>query len=395
MRSIFATQGLQRVLDSLPHARLVGGAVRDTLARRPVTDIDLATPDRPDEVMQALKQARIASIPTGLAHGTITAVSKGRHFEITTLRRDTATDGRHASVAWTDDWREDAARRDFTINAMFMDREGQVFDYFNGRGDLTQGRVRFVGDPTARIAEDYLRILRFFRFWARYGRGEADAEAMQAIAAGVSGLAILSAERVWSEIKRILSAPDPTKAFWLMQLLGVLKAVLPEGADPARLATLVAGGAPADPLLRFAALAPGDLPAMTARLKMSNAETERLESMRVALPLMPDADDDAVRRQLALYPAPVLIERSWLAGGFGADWDRLRARLETMERPVFPLLGRDARALGAPAGAVIGAALRETEAWWLAGGCRADTEACRQVLAAALRRLTVAAGPAS
>ena len=194
---------------ALPEARVVGGAVRDALAGRAVTDIDLATPRTPEQVTEALQAAAIRAVPTGIEHGTVTAVVDGRGFEVTTLRRDVETDGRHAVVAFTDDWRADAARRDFTINAMSMTRTGEVFDYFGGISDLHAGVVRFVGDPAIRIAEDYLRILRFFRFFARYGRGAADTAALAAIRGGVPGLARLSVERVWSELARILRRPIP------------------------------------------------------------------------------------------------------------------------------------------------------------------------------------------
>ena len=222
---------------ALPEARVVGGAVRDALAGRPITDIDLATPRTPEQVTKALQEAGIRVVPTGIDHGTVTAVLGERSFEITTLRRDVETDGRHAVVAFTDDWRTDAARRDFTINAMSMARDGEVFDYFGGIADLRAGIVRFVGDPATRIAEDHLRILRYFRFFARYSAGPADAAALAAIRAGASGLGKLSAERVWSELSRILAVPDPRAAVALMADLGVMDAVLPEGADAARAGT--------------------------------------------------------------------------------------------------------------------------------------------------------------
>ena len=182
-----ADPALVAVMAVLPEARVVGGAVRDTLAGRLVTEIDLATPREPDQVVHALQAAGIRTVPTGLEHGTVTAVVDGRGFEITTLRRDVETDGRHATVAFTDDWRADAARRDFSINALSMTRDGAVFDYFDGVADLRAGRVRFVGDPATRIAEDYLRILRFFRFFSRYATGAADHAALSAIRAGGTG----------------------------------------------------------------------------------------------------------------------------------------------------------------------------------------------------------------
>ncbi|HJS85477.1 MAG TPA: CCA tRNA nucleotidyltransferase, partial [Acetobacteraceae bacterium] len=225
-------------MEALPEARVVGGAVRDSLLGLPVADIDLATPASPDQVIAALTRAGVRTIPTGLGHGTVTALVDGRGYEITTLRRDVATDGRHAVVAFTDDWRTDAARRDFTLNALSMDRHGAVFDYFGGIADLRAGRIRFVGDPARRIAEDYLRILRFFRFHARYARAPPDGAAIRAIQAGLPGLARLSPERVWSELKRILEAPDPRAALALMARLSVLAATLPEGADLPRLCAM-------------------------------------------------------------------------------------------------------------------------------------------------------------
>jgi poly(A) polymerase len=366
-----ADPALRAVLEALPEARVVGGAVRDALLGKEVADVDLATPRPPEEVTAALQAAGLKAVPTGIDHGTVTAVSGHRGFEVTTLRRDVATDGRHAEVAFTDDWQADAARRDFTINAMSMTRGGDVFDYFSGIDDLRAGRVRFVGRAAKRIAEDYLRVLRFFRFWARYGRGAPDAEAVAAIAAAVPGLARLSAERVWMELKRILAAPDPRGAVALMDRLGVLAAVLPEGAAPARLAALVAAGAPADPILRLAALLDGDAAALAERLKLSGAERDRLLALRAAPALPPDADDAALRRALAEEARDVLTGRVWLAGGNPG----LLARLSAMPVPDFPLRGRDLRAMGVPAGPELGALLQELRGWWLAGGCTGDVRA--------------------
>ena len=241
---------LAALLDVLPEARIVGGAVRDTLAERNFIDVDLASPLPPDAVMRRLDAAGIKAVPTGLAHGTVTAVLPGRAVEITTLRRDVETDGRHAVVAFTDDWREDAARRDFTINALSMTRDGAVFDYFGGLEDLRAGRLRFVGDPAERVAEDYLRVLRFFRCFARYGGDDPDEATLAALRGGVPGLRTLSAERVWHELKRILAAPDPTASAILMDRLGVLAAVLPEDTDVAALSRLVARATPAGGIAR-------------------------------------------------------------------------------------------------------------------------------------------------
>jgi poly(A) polymerase/tRNA nucleotidyltransferase (CCA-adding enzyme) len=362
---------LRAVLAALPGARLVGGCVRDALAGREVADIDLATPLRPDQVMAALRAAGLKAVPTGIDHGTVTAVSGHRGFEVTTLRRDVATDGRHAVVEFTDDWHADAARRDFTINAMSMTPDGAVFDYFDGRADLRDGRVRFVGDAATRIAEDYLRVLRFFRFHARYGRGAPDPAALDAIRAAAPELRRLSAERVWSELKRILAAPDPRAAVALMARLGVLAAVLPEGAMPARLDALVAADAPADPVLRLAALLDGDAAAFAGRLRLANAEAAVLAALRAGGVPDDDADDDALRRALADTPREVLAGRAWLAGRGG----RLRARLAALPAPVFPLHGRDLKAAGVADGPVMGALLRDLRAWWLDTGCTGDARA--------------------
>ena len=372
---------LRRVLAALPEARIAGGAVRDTLAGLPVADIDLATPRRPTEVVATLQRAGIRAVPTGIAHGTITAVSGGRSFEITTLRIDLETDGRHATVAYTDDWQADAARRDFTINALTMTRTGAVYDYFGGAGDLHNGLVRFVGDPAQRIAEDYLRILRFFRFYARYGQGAPDAAAAAAIRNGTPGLAGLSAERVWSELSHILAAPDPRAAVAMMKELGILRAVLPEGANPAHLDRLIAAGAPPESLLRFAALLTGDVIKVAERLHLSTAERDHLMGLRSAPLAQPSTGDAALRRLLADNDPHLLWSRTFLTGEAGPEWRALRQRLLCTPRPVFPLEGRDVLALGLRAGPRVGALLREVRAWWMDGGCTADAAACRAELA--------------
>ncbi|MDE2516399.1 MAG: CCA tRNA nucleotidyltransferase, partial [Rhodospirillales bacterium] len=361
------------ILAALPDARVVGGAVRDTLAGLTPGDIDLATAAPPAAVMAALASAGLRALPTGLAHGTVTALSGGRHFEITTLRRDVATDGRHAEVAFTDDWREDAARRDFTINAMSLGRDGAVFDYFAGLADLRAGRVRFVGRAAQRIAEDRLRILRFFRFHARFGRGPAERATMAAIRADRAGLAALSGERVRQELFALLALPDPTASIAAMARAGLFAvlfavpekgspAAAPEGAahvHPARLARLIAAGAPADPLLRLAALMAGTAPErLVRRLRLSSAEAAYLAALCVAAPATPK-HDAALRRALAEAPAELLIARSFLAeaGGRKGDFAALRARIAAMPRSVFPLRGADALASGIPPGPALGALL--------------------------------------
>jgi poly(A) polymerase/tRNA nucleotidyltransferase (CCA-adding enzyme) len=346
-----ADSALATLWTAIPEARVVGGAVRDRLAGLAVADVDLASPLAPEVVVARLEAAGLRAVPTGLAHGTITALVGARGFEITTLRRDVETDGRHARIAFIDDWREDAARRDFTINAMSMDRDGTVHDYFGGQADLAAGIVRFVGDPALRIAEDYLRILRYFRFFARYARGVPDPAAVAAITSLRAGLLQLSAERVWQEIKKILAAPDPLGALHLMIETGVMATILPEVTALGRLAGMIAAGAPLDPLLRFAALVRVD-DALAARLKLSDAERSRLVSIQAAPLLAPNADDAALRRALADWAADSLIDRGWLADG--ADRAALRSRLGAMARPVFPLKGRDVLALGVTARRAIG-----------------------------------------
>jgi poly(A) polymerase/tRNA nucleotidyltransferase (CCA-adding enzyme) len=371
--AFLADPALQAVMAALPDARIVGGAVRDAVAGRDVADVDLATPRLPADVIAALRAAGLKSAPTGIEHGTVTAIADHRGFEVTTLRRDVATDGRRAVVAFTDDFAEDAARRDFTINAMSMTPAGEVFDYFGGLADLAAGRVRFVGNAAARVAEDFLRILRFFRFFARYGRGVPDAEAMAAIRGGAPGLARLSAERVWSELKRIFAAPDPRATVSLMEESGVLAAVLPEGFSTARLFALLDVGGPADPMLRLAALLDGDAAAVAERLRLSSAEAAFLVALRAGSALPPSAGDDEVRRALADAPRDILLGRAWLAGGDAG----MLARLAAMKVPEFALHGRDLKAAGVPPGPALGALLRDLRDWWVEGGCVADGTALR------------------
>jgi len=379
------------VLAALPGARAVGGCVRDALAGREVHDVDVAAPLPPEEIAARLRQAGLKVVETGLSHGTVTAVLARQPVEVTSLRRDVATDGRHAEVAWTTDWREDAARRDFTINAMSLDAGGRLWDYFGGREDLAAGRVRFVGDPATRLREDYLRALRFFRFQARYGRGEPDPAAMRAIREAVPGLVRLSAERVWMELKRLLEAPDPSDAVAQMAETGVLGAVLPEARELPALRRLVALGAPADPLLRLAALlAPEvDGPALAARLRFSGEEAARLGALRGAAP-DPAADGDDLRRLLAEQPGDQLVMLAWLAEarGLPGDWAGFRARAAGCPRLVLPVQGRDVLALGVPPGPRVGRLLAAVRAWWKAGGCRAGHAECLERL-----RELAAAGP--
>lgn len=385
------------MLAALPGARAVGGCVRDALAGRAVHDVDIAAPLPPEAIAARLREAGLKVFETGLSHGTLTAVLDRSPVEVTALRRDVATDGRHAEVAWTTDWRVDAERRDFTINAMSCDAAGNLWDYFGGRADLAAGRVRFVGEPARRLAEDYLRALRYFRFWARYGRGEPDPAALAAIAAAIPGLLQrIAPERIWMELKRLLEAPDPLPALGLMQSIGLLRAVLPEAGALAPLARLVALGAPADPLLRLAALlaTPADARALAARLRLSAAEAATLAWQAGPADPLPAAPEEAAfRAWLATRPRQEAARELWLAEARdGADRAALRARFAATPTPVLPVQGRDLLALGLAPGPEVGRLLDGLRAWWLEGGCAAPREA---LLAEARRRLGAADGPAA
>ncbi|QHC35805.1 CCA tRNA nucleotidyltransferase [Komagataeibacter xylinus] len=381
---------LGRIWTIIPDARLVGGAVRDLLRGQAVADIDLACAAPPDVVMAKLKAAGVKVVPTGLAHGTVTAVIDRRPFEITTLRRDEETDGRHATVAWTQDWREDAARRDFTINAMSCDSAGVVHDYFGGQADLAAGRVRFVGDARLRITEDALRILRFFRFQARYGRAEPDPQAINAITALAGLIGRLSVERIWSELRRILTGPEVVRTLQQMHDCGVLAHVLPEGCAIARLERLLACGAPHDEaVLLLAALLAGDGREVARRLKLSRAEGGALARTRGMPVPCPGLDGAATLRLLADHAPRDLIWRAWLRqadvlGHPDTAWDALRHQLAHTQPPVFPLNGGDVMNAGCPPGAAVGQVLGQVRHWWLENGCAPDHAACIARLRAVL-----------
>src|SRR3954468_12175730 len=273
--------GMKKLLGALGtdagETRYVGGCVRDTLLGLEVSDVDLATKLTPETVIDRLRKAGIKAVPTGIAHGTVTAVIGGAPVEVTTLRRDVATDGRRATIAFTGDWREDAPRRDFTINALTADPvSSALFDYFGGVADLEARRVRFIGAPLRRIAEDHLRILRFFRFHARFGGGEPDRAGIEACAERANDLMALSRERIADELLKLLALPDPAPTVALMIARGILKPVLPEIESADRLPGLVAaerkGGIAAEPIRRLAALLPSDpelAGAVAARLRLS------------------------------------------------------------------------------------------------------------------------------
>lgn len=368
-----ARDGLPSLLDALGAAegrtRYVGGAVRDTLAGIAVQDIDLATSLAPEETIKRVRAAGFKAIPTGLAHGTVTAILPGGHpVEVTTLRRDVTTDGRRATVAFTDDWREDAARRDFTINALSADpASGAVHDYFGGVEDLAAGRVRFIGDPLTRIAEDHLRILRFFRFHARFGAGAPEAEGLAACIARANDLMALSRERIADELLKLLALPDPVATARLMADRGILRPVLPEidAEGPDRLARLIArearlGIAPTG-LRRLAALLPRD-PALAlqigTRLKLSNVARAFLALC--AAPLAP-APPRVIGWRHPREASDLILLADWPE----AMIDAALATLATWERPRFPLKGGDLVALGIGPGPRVAAALQAIEREWV------------------------------
>ena len=363
-------------------ARFAGGPVRDALLGRPVTDIDIATIHPPEEVVRRLDAAGIAVVPTGLAHGTVTAIIAPRHFEITTLRRDVETFGRHARVVFTQDWAEDASRRDFTMNALYLDEEGRVFDYVGGLADLRAGRVRFVGDARQRIREDVLRLLRFYRFSAHYARAPADPEGRAAAHELKDLLPTLSAERVQGEILKLLAAPDPVATLTLMVEDGVLEKILPEARSLALLAALVPLEPAPDPVRRLAALVAHDAASAEAasrRLKLTAAERARV--VAIAAPpaaIVLAADETAQRRALyrlgaSRYSDLVLMRAA--AGGMGARAKALLDLAAAWRKPRFPLKGADLVARGLAPGPEVGKILGEVEAWWEAGDFRADRKA--------------------
>ena len=341
-------------------ARYVGGAVRDTLLGLDVSDIDIATIHAPETVIDRLEAARIKAIPTGIAHGTITAVSQGTVVEVTTLRRDLETDGRHATVAFTDDWREDAARRDFTMNALSSDPvTGEVHDYFGGLADLEAGRVRFIGDPFQRIAEDHLRILRFFRFHARFG-DEIDASGLAACVARANDLMALSRERIAAELLKLLVAKGAVETLALMVDRGILKPVLPEtdAAAVDRLTRLAGAEAQSgivpDAIRRLAVLVP---PAAAddvgARLKLSNAQRKRL------IAASGGPGDEGPRALVYRVGIEQATDRLLIAGA-GVD------AIDGFAPPRLPLSGGALVARGLAKGPDVARALRGIETQWIA-----------------------------
>ncbi len=349
-------------------ARVAGGAVRDALLGFPVADIDLATTLSPQAVTAACAAAGLKVVPTGIDHGTVTVVSDHQPYEITTLRHDIETDGRRAKVQYTDDWQADAWRRDFTMNALYCDERGKTYDFTNGYRDILKKRIRFAGKPSQRIAEDYLRILRFFRFHARFGKGTPDKAALAACIRQRKGLDGLSAERIRQEMFKLLAAPGAVPTLKLMHKHGILKWLLPYTEDWRVLARL-----PPDPVLRLAVLA-ADPRAMQERWRLSKTEANRIEAILGAMTptpalrpgeqrmvlyrLGPELWRDAVRLGLARARAPL----------DDPAWKRLLRLASRWPIPAMPVTGRDLIAFGMEPGPDMGAVLLRLEDWWLASG---------------------------
>lgn len=376
-----ADEGLRAIVGALEVSGatvlIVGGAVRDALLGRRVGDIDLATPENPETVLKRLRDAGIKSVPTGVDHGTVTAVAGGKPFEITTLRKDVATDGRRAVVAFTDDWAADAARRDFTMNALYCDLRGAVYDPIGeGIADARARRVKFIGDADTRLKEDYLRLLRFFRFHAQLGTGEIDNVALAACARAAAKLETLSGERVWLEAKKLLAASDPAATLDIMAKAGVTEHLFAGGVDIRRMSKLVALEVQlgeCDPVRRLSALRFGYANAdLAERLRLSNEDKERFLALSAPHQgLRADLGPDAARAVMyglgaRRFRDHVLIYQAGEEGKPAAEpWRRFCALSESWTPPVFPLRGADVLEAGASPGKEVGRLLHDLEGWWI------------------------------
>jgi len=371
--------------------RFVGGCVRDALLDRAVKDVDIATPDAPETVIRKLSLADLKSVPTGLKHGTVTAIASGYPYEVTTLRQDVETDGRHAEVAFTDDWVEDAMRRDLTINAIYCDADGTLYDPVGGLADVRAGQVRFVGEAAERIAEDVLRILRFFRFFAHYGQGDIDTEGYAACRKQAHLLHGLSAERVSAELLRTLAADDPAPTFRLMWDAGVLARVLSGAIHLDHLNRLIdiekLVDQP-DPLRRLFALRlpeETEVATLAGHLRLSKTQKQRLSGMaRRPDDLTPEIKDKGLRRILYVTAVQTVLDQAFVkqmldeasSSGSAADWNGLRARVQDWQPRPLPVQGQDVLDLGIPAGPDVGVIVRQLEQWWIECDFRPDRTAC-------------------
>lgn len=363
-------------------ARFVGGCVRNALLMEPVSDIDIATIHAPAEATRLLEAKNIKVVPTGFEHGTVTAVLEGKHFEITTLRVDVATDGRRADVTFTGDWVEDARRRDFTMNALYADLDGRVHDPLGGRDDLTARLVRFIGDPHDRIREDYLRVLRFFRFHAHYGTGEPDAAGLKACAEEKEGLAQLSAERVQTELLKLLGADGAGAALRQMAATGLLSFVLPEATRLDRLEAVVDIEAnqlfTSDPVLRLSSAVELDgagVEVLAARLKLSKKDRDRIRAMQTdETKIVCYLSVREVHKALYLMGVQCFKDRvmfGWATDRKGANamqWRALLAIADSWVRPKLLLNGSMMKAAGVPEGPEMSRVYGEVEEWWVDAG---------------------------
>lgn len=379
-------------------ARVIGGAVRNALMGLPVAEIDIATTALPDEVIRRAGVANLKTAPTGIEHGTVTVIADGSPFEVTTLRRDVETYGRKAKVEFGRDWRADALRRDFTINALSVSRDGRIYDYVKGAADVKARRVRFVGEPSVRIAEDYLRILRFFRFHAAYGHGDLDAAGLHASIVARAGLDTLSRERVRMELMKLLVAPRAAETLTLMTDAGLLTRVLAGVPQLASFADMVAIeaviGAPRDPVRGLAALGvivSEDADRLLDRLRLSNLEHARLRSMSEEWWRVSPAKGQDAARGLLYWLGPVqFVDRvalAWArstAQASDADWRALATLPERWTAPTFPLKAADFIARGMAKGPQLGASLKAAEAAWIAAGFPRDAAALQAIVAGAL-----------
>lgn len=399
-----ATQAVIEALEAKGFAgcaRFVGGCVRNTLLKVEIDDVDIATTLTPDQVTQALEAAGIKVVPTGVDHGTVTAVSQGRPYEITTLRKDVSTDGRRAVVAFTKSWSEDAQRRDFRLNALYADADGRLFDPTGeGIADCLAGRIVFVGDPMTRIREDYLRILRWFRFHAWYGKGDPDQAALTACKALKGMLSGRAAERTQKELLKLLAADDPRAALRLMAATSVLSSVLPQVKALTRFEQLVAIQTEqlfeTDAEIRLAALLPDDavIARDTAeRLRLSNALKDRLieaagKEPRIVSWMSPREARRAVYK-VGLRAFTDRVKLAWAAStrpSTTSQWRGLLALAQTWTPPAFPLTGEEVLAAGVPKGPMVGEVMREVEEWWI------DQDFMDDKLAAVERLKAVAQG---
>ncbi|MGJ3258272.1 MAG: CCA tRNA nucleotidyltransferase [Rhodospirillales bacterium] len=383
--------------------RYVGGCVRDAIAKRPINDIDIGTPESPEAVIERLEAAGIKAVPTGLDHGTVTAVTDHKSFEVTTLRRDVETDGRRAVIAYTDDWIVDSSRRDFTINALSATRDGDVYDYHDGIADLAHGRIRFIGRAEDRVQEDYLRILRYFRFFAHFGRPPYDDAAFTACRKEAEHLKEISAERIRHELLRTLASVEPADAFIMMRNAHVLEAILPEATEIGTLRTaawlesraIIIDGLKPDPVRRLGAVLglKCDGIGVASRLRLSNKEADRLIDMKKFAPIFAIAATvDDIQPKIkklgneTVADALILAWATRLADQGKVPPKETAARREALETafkwtpPALPIGGDDVKAMGIPTGPEVGTLLRAVENWWMDGGFHAGRDACLEQL---------------